>query len=252
MSEDLNGPSQDELWLCHLSCESWCEPERWNQYFGAAEKVLGSHITHLDKNDPVRRRVKPGNFRDIAEYITSMGKHEDSRWVFGKIEGLGTEFKLQHYRNVRGWSNTLDWYFPPGFADKAAGGKVIRALFGLGNATLSPFYAFADTKVHVSSKKKQSGSVNIQAELIGVFWLCYFDAHYVAFIGKDRLNGLNGVNVMVNSGATLDLGDTPSSVREGLRNEVEVSLGSNLFVDPKAVIAKRPGQYALTFDQLRT
>lgn len=251
MTDDFSPVSPDELRLCHLSCVSWSEPDRWIRYFARAEEILGASITHLDKDDPVKRRVKPGKLTEAAEYVTLMGKRDDSRWVLGRMESIGAEFSVRHYRDIRGWPNSINWYFPAGFADNASGAKTIRSLFDCGNATLSPFYAYADTKDHVASKKKESGAVNIQAELIGVFWLSYFDARYVTFIGKDKFDELQGVRVKFDSGVTLDLGETPSFVPHGLRGQTEVKLGPKLFVEPKDMLAKRPGQYALTFEQLR-
>src|SRR5260370_41182980 len=251
MNNDSSPVSQDELWLCHLSCMSWSEPDRWIRYFEGTELILGAHITHLDNDDPVRRRVKPGKLAEIADYVTSMGKHEDSRWIFGRMEASDVEFSVQHYRHVRGWANAIDWYFPAGFVDDPAGTKAIRSLFDIGNNTLSAFYGYADTKAHIASKKKESGAVNIQAELIGVFWLSYFDAHYLAFIGKEKIDELQGMNVRFDGGRTLDLGQTPSSFPNRHRAELEIALRPKLFVEPKDVGTKRPGQYALTFDQLR-
>src|SRR5260221_6017215 len=107
MTDDFAPPSSpDELWLCHLSCVSWSDSGRWIQYFDRAEEILGSSITHLDKNDPVQRRVKPGKLAEVAEYVISMGKQEDSRWVFGRMESIGVEFSLRHYRDIRGWPNS--------------------------------------------------------------------------------------------------------------------------------------------------
>lgn len=252
MTDDFSPLSSEELWLCHLSCESWSEPERWVRYFGKAEEILGASITHLDKTDPVRRRVKPGKLAEVAEYVTLMGAREDSRWVLGKFEPIGVEFAVRHYRDIRGWPNSINWYFPVGFADNAAGTRAIRCLFECGNTTLSPFYGYSDTKNYPASKKKESGAVDVRAELPGVFWLTYFDAHYVTFIGKDKIAELQGVRVDFDGGATLELGESPVSTPLGLRGKAEMVLGPKLFVEPKDKLAKRPGQYALTFDQLRS
>lgn len=248
MNQDFTALSEDELWLCHLSCVPWSDPGQWARYFARAEEMLGAGVTHLDKNDPVRRRVKQG---EVAEYVTNMGKREDSRWVFGKMEAIGVQFSIRHYRDVHGWPNSINWYFPAGFVEQAGSGRMVRSLFDHGNATLCPFYGYADAKRHISCKKKESGAVNIQAELIGVFWLTFFDQHYVGLIGKERFETLNGIDVSFENGATLDLAETPSSVPDGLRVRIETTLRSRLFVEPKDSTVKRPGEYALTFDQLR-
>ena len=251
MTDDFAPLAPNELWLCHFSCAAWSGADRWARYFGSAEDILGASITHLDKDDPVRRRVKAGALTEVSEYVTFMGKRDESRWVFGKMESIGVEFAVRHYRDVRGWPNSINWYFPAGFADSASGALVIRRLFDCGNTTLSAFYAYGDTRDQVSSKKKESGAVNIQSELIGVFWLSYFDTLYVSFIGRERFDELQGISVKFDGGATLELGTTPSSVPHERRADAEAKLGRKLFVEPKDMSTKRQGEYALTFEQLR-
>lgn len=251
-NNDFAPLSSDELWLCHLACVSWSEPGRWLRYFGHVQEILHANITHLDKEDPVRRRVKPDGLSEVADYAAIIGKREDSRWVHGKMKSIGVEFTIRHYKSVQGWPNSISWYFPAGFVDSPAGARTIHSLFDCSNASLSPFYAYADTKNNVALKKKESGAVNVQAELVGIFWLTYFDAHYEAFIGKEKLKSLQGATSVSSNGVTLILGETPSSVPSGLRNRIESELGPKLFVQPKDFHSKRPGQYALTFDQLRT
>jgi hypothetical protein len=251
MSDDFAPISSDELWLCHLACVPWTEPNCWTRYFGDAQKILEADVTHLDKEDPARRRVKSNELSDVAEYVSSLGKREDSRWVFGRMAEIDVEFTLRHYKVVQGWPNSINWYFPEGFSDTPFGARAIRRLFDLGNVALSTFYGYADTKATLARKKKESGAVNIQAELIGVFWLSYFDAHYVSFIGQDKFAALQGIEVLFDGGVTLELGDSPSSLAPGCREYVELQLGKSLFVDPKDVICKPPGRYALKFDQMR-
>jgi hypothetical protein len=241
-----------ELWLCHLACVSWSEPERWVRYFGEVQEVLGADVTHLDKDDSVQRRVKPGKLTEAADYVTAISKREDSRWVLGRVEALGFEFSIRHYRESRGWPNSITWHFAPDVLENAIHNDTICRLFDVGNLVLSPFYAYAETKDRVSAKKKESGAVDIQAELLGVFWLTYFDHHYVNFLGREKVLGLQGVHVSLDGGATLRLGETPSAVPDRLRDDVEAKLGHKTFVKPQDFSGKRPGQYALTFDQLRT
>lgn len=255
MNNDSASVLSDELRLCHVSCVSWSDPHRWLHYFGQAQEILHANITHLEKNDPVRRRVKPDNLSEMADYVAMIDTREDCRWVFGRIESNDAEFSVQHYRNnadLSGWPNFINWYFPPRFAESVTGAKAIRSLFDIGNVALSSFYAYADATSYPASKKKEYGAVNIQAELVGIFWLTYFDAHYESFLGKAKLETLEGVTSVFGNGVTLSLGETPSSVPNGLRNRIESELGPKLFVQPKDVLSKRPGQHALTFEQLRT
>jgi hypothetical protein len=179
-----------ELWVCHLACASWSAPDIWVRYFGRVQEILGTDITHLDKNDPVRRRAKPGKLAEAADYVSTMGNREDSRRVFGRIESIGVDFAITHYREVQGWPNSITWYFPLKSLESAANIDILCRLFDWGNSVLNPFYAYADTKNYVSGKKKESGAVDIRAELLGVFWLTYLDPHYVAYLTREKLTEL--------------------------------------------------------------
>jgi len=250
-SENFAGLSASEVWLSHFACVSWLDDDRWTRYLASAEEILGADITHLDQNDPVRRRVSPAQLPGIAKYVTSIGKREDSRWVFGRIASIGVDFSIRHYREPRGWPNSATWYFPQDFFQNAANIEAICRLFDQGNHSLNPFYAYADAKDLVCRKKKESGAVDIQAELLGVFWLSYFGPQYVSFLGKEAIAGQPEVRATFNDGVTLRLGETPSSVPSGLRENMEVRLGRETFVEPNDSQRKRPGQYALTFEQLK-
>jgi hypothetical protein len=241
----------DELWLCHYSCMSWSDPDRWIGYFRTVEGILGARITHLDQNDPVRRRVKPGEFAELAEYVVSMGERENSRWLHGKMASVRLSFSVQHNRDFRvpGFPNSVSWYFPARFVDNASGLDAVRSLFECGDTWLSPFYAYSDIKAQIASKKKE-WAVDLRAELLGVFWLTYFNSRYVEFIGKDKFKELPGISVKFDGGATLDLGESPWSVPDGLRAQAQAKLCPKLFVESNEVLRKRPGEYALTYEQL--
>ena len=241
-----------DLWMYHFACGAWSECDRWSHYFDRAQGLLEANITHLDQNDPVRRRVKTGTSSDLANYVTALGKRENDRWVFGRIESLKVEFSIRHHREVRNWPHSISWYFPPQFQESPGCIDRLCQLFDLGNTAIEPFYGYADTKDRISAKKKPSGSVDIQAELLGVFWLTYFDSHYVNFFGTEKINGLKSSHVKIDGGATLRLGETPSQVPLGLQDDLQAILGQNTFVEPGDAFRKRPGQYALTFDQIRT
>jgi|GEM_PF-1866267 len=251
MKEDLLSTVSDELWLCHLSCLAWTDTDRWLYYFRKVEEVFGAKISHLDSNDPVRRRVGSGGLPQVAGYLTSFGKQEESRWVFGRIESLDIEFSVQHYRDADKWPNSIDWYFPNGYSNNLLEANVARKLFDIGNDILAPFYSYSDLMTHVSSKKKSLGAVDLQAELIGVFWLTFFSDKYVYFIGKENFDKIAYLGTNVSNGTTIDLGATPSTVPVSLRTQVEQILAPKLFVNPSDHIGKRPGEFALTFKQLR-
>jgi hypothetical protein len=242
---------RDELWLGHCSCMSWLDAARWKEYFSKVEEILGAAITHLDENDPLRRRVQPGHATQFARYMISFGQEEGSRIVFGKMASIRATFTISHYRNYRdpGFANSIDWYFPPVFAENASRLAEIRSLFDCGNTVMSPFYAYSDAETQITIKN-QEWAVDLEAELLGVFWLTYFNDRYVEFIGKDKFEKLRRIGVKFNGGATLDLGESPRSVPEGLRAQAQGILGRKLFVEPEKGRRKRRGTYALTYEQL--
>lgn len=244
----MSRPSVD-LWLRHFSCQPLLAADDWAAYFEEAQRILGASISHFDENDPVRRRVKPGDSRALGEYAIAFGEQESSRWVFGRMASIGVDFDITLHRETRVWPNTAAWYprVAPNDGDAAT---QARALFDCGNRRLGAFYSYVDQESVQSAKTKVSGSVNIFAELVGVFWLTYFGPHYLKFIGRDRIAQLEGVRVSLDEGATLSLGETIADVPDGLRRQVEAALGPRLFVDPADHSDKRPGQFALRGEQL--
>jgi hypothetical protein len=134
--------------------------------------------------------------------------------------------------------------------ENTSGLRAIRGLFDCGNQSLSPFYAFSDIKANLVIKKKEYGAVHDQEELLGVFWLTYFNSRYVEFIGESKFRDLPSEIVKFDGGATLDLGESPWSVPDGLRAQAQAILSPKLFVEPDRLMRKLPGEYALTFEQL--
>lgn len=246
----------DELRLAHYSCVNWSESMRWIDYFAKVEDLLGAPITHLDKNDPVRRKVKPGKMREAAEYLVAFGREEKSRWVFGRMESLGIEFSVQHYRENSVWANCVEWYFEPQPATAPVSLEVIEKLFEIGNTALTPFYAYVDTRQELLGKKKSSGGIDLQEELTGVFWLTYFCSAYVRFIGEVKFHQLRDElksRLTTNThGLTVKLGDDPNLISQDARRFAESILSPMLFVDPKRDTFKRAGQFALSFKDLQS
>jgi hypothetical protein len=99
-------------------------------------------------------------------------------------------------------------------------------------------------------QQKSSGSVDIQAELLGVFWLTYLNAAYVTFFGDDKFNGVPGVRRGGDGCITIVSGDSPKSVTSELRERVAATLGKQSLVNPTDILGKQRGRFALTFQQL--
>ncbi len=237
-----------ELWIAHHSIGTWQEPSRWTGYFEEAQRLLGFSLTHLDVNDPVKRKVV--SLVGAGDFVCAFKAREDSRWLFGKFGDIGIELSVQHYRQLGHYPNTLKWHVPLSFIEKPENRLRIKALFDLGNRAFKPFYAYSDDVAQIASKKKSFGAVDIQAELLGVFWLTYFNAAYVAFFGNQKFDGLPGVERGNEGSITIVLGDSPQSVTCEAREQAVAALGKQSFVNPSDVLGKQRGRFALTFQQL--
>jgi hypothetical protein len=238
----------NDLWIDHCSIEAWSDPKRWVSFFEQVQEVLASPLTHLDVNDPVRRKV--ASLKDAGDFVCAFGPREDSRWVFGVFKGLGIDFSIQLFRQLDRWPNSLTWYVPLSFVEKFGGRQQLQSLFNLGNQFFKPFYAFSDERAQIASKKKSSGAIDIETELPGVFWLTYFNAAYVAFFGNQKFDGLPGVERGSDGSVTIVLGDNPKSVTNELREQAAATLGKQSFVNPNDILNKPRGRFALMFQQL--
>lgn len=237
-----------ELWIAHHSIDAWQEPSQWTAYFEEAQRLLGSPLTHLDVNDPVKRKVV--SLAEAGNFVCAFKAREDSRWLFGKFVDIGIELSVQHYRQIGHYPNTFKWHVPLAFLEGPENRQRLKALFDLGNRTFKPFYAYADDVAQIASKNKSSGAVDIQAELLGVFWLTYFNAAYVAFFGDQKFDALPGVERGNDGGVTIVLGDSPKAVANEVREQSAAKLDSQSFVNPSDMLGKQRGRFALTFQQL--
>jgi hypothetical protein len=240
----------EELWVTHYSCADWRDPDRWIRYLADSHQNVGARITHLDVTDPVRRRVEGHTFEQLAEYIIESDDRNETRWLFGKMVG-GISFTLQIQKEIVEWPHSLKWYFPPRFFREPDSFERLVAFFRCGAQSLQTFYGYSDELRFIKFKKRQQGAVDIQSELPGVFWLTYFGAHYAQFIGQASFSVLAGERQAHADGVTLRLADCPSNVPFDLRRKCELALNPDLFADPTDTRLKRPGQYSLTFRQLR-
>src|SRR5260221_1563851 len=182
----------NDLWIDHISIEAWSEAALWAGYFGQVQQLLGSPLTHLDVNDPARRKL--GSLEDAGAFVCAFGIGEDSRWLLGKFKALGIDFSIRHFRQLGRWPNSLTWHVPLSFVEKPDKLQQIKAVFDLGNRTFKPFYSYSDERAEISSKKK-SGALDMETELPGDFWLTYFNGPYVAFFGQEKFERFPGVDL---------------------------------------------------------
>jgi hypothetical protein len=243
-----------ECWIKNFGIMPWLEPETWLNFYSAAEEILSAKLSNLDTNDPPRRKVKRKEFDHTGEYTTDFGSTEQSRWIFGRFKDAKVEMTLQHYRTVRSdqrdFPNSLTMYFPDGYSETEEGAIKIERVLELSNRLLKPFYSFADLRNIIVKKKKPQGAVNIQEELLGIFWLTFFNNKYVDFFGREKMDGVPGIS-FANDGVNIKLAQKPTECSEIERLKLEKIFGAESFVDPKVTVPKGIGKAALSFEQLQ-
>ena len=237
-----------ELWIAHHSIETLQQPSQWTNYFEKVQGLLGAPLTHFDVNDPVKR--KAASLIEVGNLVCAFKTGEDGRWLFGRFADIGVSLSVQHYRKITHYPNTVRWHVPLSFLEKPQNLERIEGLFDLGNQVFKPFYAYSDYMTEIAKKKKLSGAIDIQAELLGIFWLTYFNAAYVAFFGHKKFSELLSIKRGGDGGITVILGDRPESVIGDIRTQSETILGQQSFVNPSSSITKQRGRFVLTFQQL--
>ncbi|EHD0092838.1 hypothetical protein L2596_003034 [Vibrio vulnificus] len=218
----------------------------WKEYFGKLEQLIGSKLSHLDTNDPIRKKVS--NLEDAASFVCDISERENSRTLFAKFGRSKVEMTITLYRDTEHFANNISIYFPEKFlSDGENQVCVINDIFTMSAGNIKPFYAIGDTVQAISGKRKASGfAVDLQAELIGVFWLTYFNKRYVEFFGESKFKQVPYLDIP--GGFLIKLGESPSSI-DVTREDVEALLGKESFVDPGLQFDKPVGKSALRFGE---
>jgi hypothetical protein len=250
----MNKPLK-EIWLSHHSVEPWSDVSGWASYLSEVEAILETKLIRLDTHDPIRRKVT--TLSEAGEYICDFGEKEDSRWLFAKFDNREIDCAIHHHkqpRHLQGqFPNSLKWNFSQKYLAEKGNEKRLKTLFRWGNQYLSTFFAYGDTKEHLTGKNKLrgSGAISLQAELPGISWLNYFNDAYVNFFGREKFNTFPEVIGEKYGGITTCLGAMPFDVPGHLREELAVVLGRESFINPADILNKPIGKYALSYEQLR-
>ena len=246
--------SSGEIWMQHFSARSWNCSNLWNDFLGQMETLLGDRLLRLDDKDPVRRKVTSADGE--GKFVVQFGAREDSRWIAGRLNKTGIQFDVTLYKAGRDSLgrrrfNSLNILIPPGFTTQS---NILRLdqLFNLTNQLLETFYGFADERSVVCAKQPSgTHSVDLNRELLGVFWMTYLGPEYKAFFGTEKLMSLKNAVVGSGNGITIKLAAYPGAVPAGDRIDVERALGTCSFASMEGShVRKEPGQYVLTQDQL--
>lgn len=242
----MNG---SDIWITHHSMKSWMSAEAWDTYFRAIEQIFGDRIVKLDLNDPARRKADTN--AGEGSFVINFGEREDSRWLYGKFDKTKIEFEVRHFKAGldsfgRLCDNSIQFYIPHRMSFGPDAKKLVR-LFALTHQVLGSFYAYADLKEVICSRKPSTPSLDISRELLGVFWLTRFGPAYRTFLG-DKLEGVPGLEVDLDGGVTLQLAETPAQIATTAREKIVDQLGSALFANGGQ--PKERGQFTLTLQQL--
>jgi hypothetical protein len=221
----------------------------WIKLLSEFENIFGQKLSHLDVNDPIRKKVT--DIESASDYICSIGDQESSRKLFGKFGKSKIEISISIFKETALFPNSISVYYPEKIASDQEGLSVLRNAFEESNRCLEPFYSICDYMGTIASKRKSTGyAVDLQAELIGLFWLTYFNQSYLEFFGESKFDEIPNRKIDGLNGVMVKLGESPFAVNIA-RDEVEASLGRQSFVDPALGFDKPVGKNALRFDQLR-
>ena len=159
----------------------------WVAVFAALEGVMGEKLRYLDTQDPVKRGAKRP--ADSATYTMDFQSEEMSRWLFGKFSRGRCTFTIRLSRDSVRNDCSIAVYLSEGVATP---GEISNLFMELVSA-LNPFYGLCDLEEEVHAKRKKTGfSVDLEVELLGVFWLTCFGSGYQDFFGLNQIT-LNGV-----------------------------------------------------------
>ena len=240
----------NEIQMSFDTLENLFSKDIWLRFFANLENLLNAKLSHLDTNDPIRKKV--ASLDEAADYVCSIGEQEGSRWLFGKFTKAKVKVRISIslFKDARSFPNSVYLYFPEKAFDKDEESNLLYDIFVEGNRRFKPFYSFCDSDAMVTRKKKSSGfSVDLQAELIGMFWLTYFNRSYVEFFGQSKFEELPCKKFNLQDGIAIKLGASPLLL-DISREEAESFLGKKSFVEPELGFDKPIGKNALTFDNI--
>lgn len=239
-----------ELWIKLYAVNPWMDSAVWDLFFARIESVLGDKVTKLDDKDPPRRLLTTKDERQKGEFVVSFPPSSVTRWVFGKFKKNKIDIAIHHHlsprHGVADHPNSMSIYIS-GLKSGIELSERVLSIFKVAVDLLQPFYAFADIKDYVVLKKRQSGAVNLQQELIGFFWLTYFNDKYADYLSI----ALKCPNVEKwRCGVFVRIAEDPCSAAADLRQALEDCIGREYFVDPLDNGFKPAGRHALLFSEL--
>ena len=235
----------NELVLQFFSRASWDQPGLWKKTLTVIEKTLNDVPTKLDDKDPLRRNYGDYSLDENANFITSFGSKETSRWIFGNYRKKGISFSVQITKSLCDRNHSLNLHLP------ASETELAESLFFQLLNVLDPIYAYSDFQSEISAKRRVDFfAVDLQQELVGVFWLTFFCSTYVNHFGLSSFNNMADIEAKIGSdGIMFKLGGSPVDLSPSVRRTTEEAIGSLSFVDPQSSLLKPIGKHVPSYDK---
>lgn len=203
-----------------------------------------AQISHIDSADPPKRKALCAD--DAANYISSAIKLGKANRFFGKFGKSGIHIQISAFQPIDSFPNEVSIFFPSSSVSRIDGQRRVVRGFEEGISSFKPFYAICDHIMRIYEKRKPSGlSVDLRAELLGVFWITYFDSNYVRFIGEDKFSEIKYGRKTLDGGVMILIDDFNAASSFGA--SIERLLGTDHFVDTASYSEKQPGVHAIDF-----
>ena len=156
------------LWMQFLSVCNWNDVDLWHSFLEESESTLQSRLTHLDKRDPIRRKVAENSNREQAKYACGFTRDDGSLYMWGQYRDIDVDFTLihQNWIGCGPFAQKFWWSVPDEFADDQM--KTVMKLFRAGIRRFAPFYAFVDYDYWVASRYPGPGRSTMKESYVAL------------------------------------------------------------------------------------
>lgn len=234
----------NEIQMSFYTTYNLSDYDVWAKFISFMEINFEAQISHIDSADPPKRKALCAD--DAANYISSEIKLGKSNRFFGKFGKSRINIQISAFQPIDSFPNEVSIFFPSSAISRLDGQRGIVRGFEEGVSSFKPFYAICDQIMRIYEKRKPSGlSADLRAELLGVFWITYFDSNYVRFIGEDKFSKIHHGRKNLEGGVMILIDDFNAVSSFGA--SIEKLLGTDHFVDTASYSEKQPGVHAIDF-----
>ncbi len=244
--------NSDDLWISLHFEHPVTAAAPWTAALAAMEARLGATVTRLGERDrPPRRGAR--SLAELGAEVAAFGPQDSYRVCFGELEPGRLAVTFDHHRDPHPLILDSIMVVIPAAAPQRqhALDRLAPLLVDLAGC-LRGSSGYVETLGRVMAKGPAvHPTVRADEELLGIFWLTWLGGAYVDRFGRDRVLALPWAEPQPGGAVLLRLGDSPDTVPEGRREEVEEYLGRDSFVDVNRTTRKPRGLHVPTYDQLR-